>query len=90
MVTAFSNGASGGARPTQAATRLTAQFLTCMVRHLTLVSALSRPALGWLIEETRALVAHAILSKTADTRGERATTDLVLKTFLRWSRLSYR
>ncbi len=34
-----------------------------------------------LVEETRALVAHALLSKTADPKREGATTDLVLRTF---------
>jgi hypothetical protein len=34
-----------------------------------------------LMEETRALAAHAILSKSADPRSEGAATNLVLKTF---------
>ncbi len=34
-----------------------------------------------LIEETRALVAHALLAKPAEVETEGATTDLVLKTF---------
>lgn len=34
-----------------------------------------------LIEETRALVAHAILAKRADPGDDKATSDLVLRTF---------